>query len=211
MSATIKDGQDTGTWALRHPPRKSAYCFYTPLWHALGSMPLRPPSPPQLQPVWTHMMTPGHRLSITPTLLTMQSLHDISVGASLSHQIMMMAKSPQHAIPNNNNNKLLLLLLLLLLLQLLLQLYLRKGWCFLFFTFPFFFFLFDFFILSLQFLTQFHPPPTPTMFFPIYMMTIEVSPVVLGSPIQSFGLRRDGSPHGFSYIAALHRFSCHVP
>jgi hypothetical protein len=31
MSATIKDGQDTGTWALRHPPRTSAYCFYTPL------------------------------------------------------------------------------------------------------------------------------------------------------------------------------------
>ena len=63
--------------------------------------------------------------------------------------------------------------------------------------FPFSFFFLIFFIFSLQFLTQFHPPPTPTMFFPIYMMTIEVSPVVLGSPIQSFGLRRDGSPHGF--------------
>ena len=162
-------------------------------------------------------MTPGHRLSITPTLLTMQSLHVISVGASLSHQIMMMAKSPQHAIPNNNNNnnnnnKLLLLLLLLL------QTTTtatwasccaarKMVWCFLFFTFPFFFFLFDFLIFFSTISYSVSPTANAyTMFFPIYMMIIEVSPVVLGSPIQSFGLRR-GNPHGFS-SAALHRFSC---
>ena len=163
-------------------------------------------------------MTPGHRLSITPTLLTMQSLHVISVGASLSHQIMMMAKSPQHAIPNNNNNNNNKLLLLLL--QLLLQLYLQNradyrmenGLVFPIFTFPFFFFLFDFLIFFSTISYSVSPTANAyTMFFPIYMMIIEVSPVVLGSPIQSFGLRRDGSPHGFSYIAALHRFSCHVP
>ena len=140
------------------------------------------------------MMTPGHRLSITPTLLTMQSLHVISVGASLSHQIMMMAKSPQHAIPNNNNNNNNYYYYDYYYNYFFNFIFGRVGVSF-FFTFPFFFFLFDFLFFFSTISYSVSPTANAyTMFFPIYMMTIEVSPVVLGSPIQSFGLKTRWQP-----------------